>query len=348
MENIQEIQDIINILNQEGHSFNPDFSNDFKFKITNEQINLIKTLLKEKDFCNALKIMKSVIPQTCELNSNIEVVDGIGEENLNAKPTELLTKFYPNRVLLFVTNKCFSNCRFCFRRRKIKNNSNHTKELEESIDFISNNPNIIEVIISGGDPLTLSNEKIENILKNLRSIKHLKVIRIDSKSPISNPKRIDKKLLKIFLKYNVQYLILNIIHAKELTNDALIACNNLIKSEVILGSHTALLKGINDDYDTLKDLFEKLFENRIRPYYLINFIPTKWTTHFWVPIEKGIKLMEQLWGNISGLCTPTFIIYLPNAKGKITYSTDSLVHKKGDIYIFKNYLGEEVEFIDKY
>lgn len=322
-------------------------NDSFEMKITPHTILNIKQTLLNRNRLGFEALMNSFLPSVMEATRFDGDTDGIGEENFNSKPTSLVTNFYKNRVLLFVSNICASYCRFCFRRRKVGDRIDENIErgtdslfMEKALKYIKDNSEIREVIISGGDPLVLSDSRIFDLLKKLRSIDHIKTLRIDTKVPTSLPQRITTDLVEILKQFQPIYIVGHFLHPVELTEEVIDACKKLVDAGIIVSAHTPLLKEINDDERVLEELMWKLFENRILPYYLIQFIPTKWTGHFRVPIAKALEIMRCLHAHLPGLAIPTYIVYLPGGTGKVPLSPNYLVTQTDDGYFFQNLEGK--------
>ena len=344
---IRSVQDLINILGSL-----PQFDLDleklkqitelFEIKLTPYTVQNICDALDSGDQLGADALLASFVPTLDEIGSPDGTVDGIGEEYPASKPVPLVTNFYKNRVLLFVSNVCPSYCRFCFRRRKIGGSvggverGTYPVALRKAIQYIRENRQIREVILSGGDPLVLSDGKIFAVLRELRSISHVQILRIDTKVLTTVPQRITTELVDGLRKYKPIYIVGNFLHPVELTSETAAACEALIDAGIPVAAHTALLRGINDDPELMADLMWKMLEIRIRPYYLIQFIPTKWTEHFRVPIAKGVEIMRRLYGHVSGLANPTYIVYLPDGAGKVPACPNYFQRHTDEGYYFEN------------
>jgi len=321
----------------------------FEMKLTPFSVITIQRALKKGDTKAANAIINAFVPTMAEVEHVDDSVDGIGEESLSTKPAPLVTNFYKNRVLLFATNICPTYCRFCFRRRKVGDHLQERIErganleaLQNAIQYIRKNTAIREVIVSGGDPLTLSDDRLLSLLQQLKEVKHIKVLRIDTKVLTTLPQRITPELVKGLKKFKPVYIVGNFLHSAELIPEVLDATSLLIDAGIPIFSHTALLKGINDDVEIISELMWNLFINRIIPYYLIQFIPTRWAEHFRVPIKKGLQIIENLHGRISGIANPTYIVYLPDGAGKVPLLPNYLLERTAEGYYFKNFEGKKV------
>lgn len=283
-------------------------------------------------------LKRQAIPEKQELYDSIGHIDPLAEEDLS--PVSNLVHRYPDRALLLVTNQCAMYCRFCTRKRKVGTNAMRisTNYLDDAYNYLSANPQIREILISGGDPFMLEDDKIEDILWNLRSIPSIEIIRIGTRTPSTLPMRITVQLADMLRKYHPLFINTHFNHPFELTPEAHKACTILADSGIPLGNHTVLLKGINDDVDTMRRLFLDLLKVRVKPYYLFQTDLTCGTNHFRTSTTKGIEIMRGLIGHISGLAVPTYAIDAPGGKGKIPLTPEYII-ENGDNLIFKNYRG---------
>jgi lysine 2,3-aminomutase len=211
--------------------------------------------------------------------------------------------------------------------------------IKEGLAYIKATKAIRDVLISGGDPLLLPDEKIEELLTQIRSIRHVEIIRIGTRIPCTLPQRITPNLVEILKKFHPLYINTHFNHPSEITPFSAGACNMLANAGIPLGCQTVLLKGINDDIDIILELMRKLLSIRVRPYYLFQADLAKGTSHFWTPLKKGIEIMEGLQGVLSGIGIPRFVIDLPEGGGKIPVTPEYIKGKKGDKLVIKNYKG---------
>ncbi len=251
---------------------------------------------------------------------------------------------YPDRVVLTVTNRCFAYCRFCFRKKNWFDFEGF--DLQEAVKYIRNNTGIREVLISGGEPFFLDNSEIENILSSLRAIKHIQIIRIGTRVISSNPIRINLNLIEMLKKYKPIWIAAHINHPDEITKEFGLATKGFIDNGIPVVSQTVLLKNINDNPNTLKELFCKLVYLGIKPYYLFGCDRATDNEQFSVSIPKALSLIENLRGHISGLCVPNFSFDLPEGGGKIILEPPKLVKKDKNKYIFTNFEGKEYFYVD--
>lgn len=279
------------------------------------------------------------VPDIQELQDTICVQDPLGEEELS--PVPHLVHKYPDRALFLVSCECSMYCRFCTRKRKVgtQRMDISADSIQQGINYLQNNSQIREVLISGGDPLLLEDEQLDTILNALRKIQHLEIIRIGSRVPSTLPMRITPELVDLLKKYHPLYINTHFNHPVEITLEATEACNRLADGGIPLGNHTVLLRGINDDVVTLRKLMLKLLQIRVKPYYLFQADLTQGTNHFRTSTQKGLEIMRGLIGNISGMAIPTYAVDAPGGKGKIPLSPDYIINRN-QILTFRNYTGE--------
>ena len=261
-----------------------------------------------------------------------ELIDPIAD-SLHEKTPGLIHR-YPDRVLLKVTNACAIHCRFCFRKSILDEN---TFDLEKAVKYLSKHKEVWEVILSGGDPLMLSDKKIEEILKTISEIPHIKTIRIHTRIPVVEPRRITKNFIKMISKFSNSkesprtsartsansithkkiIFVFHINHPREITKELAKISHLLSSKNIMLLSQSVLLKGVNDSAKTLSELFRELILIGVKPYYLHQLDPSIGTSHFAVPLPKARTIYNSLRGNLSGICIPEFMIEQPKGKGKI-------------------------------
>ncbi|WP_029522835.1 KamA family radical SAM protein [Persephonella sp. KM09-Lau-8] len=329
-----------------------DFS---KEKITEKVFKVGTTpyyLSLAKDFSKNDPIFRQIIPDLAEIDETIQSYgsfDPFNEETLS--PVEGLTHRYPDRVLFRATNFCSVYCRHCMRKRIfLEGEKARTyQEYDRMFEYIKKNKNIKEVLISGGDPLTLPNKKIGYILENLYRIEHIDIIRIGSRELVVNPFRFyDEKLLKLFEKYEKIWLVTHFNHPDEITQETKQAVKNILSTGTPVLNQTVLLKGINDNEKIMEKLMRSLLKVKIKPYYLFFCDPTKGVLHFKTSLKKGIRIMEYLRGRVSGLGIPTYAIDLPAGMGKVPLLPDYIVGEDENYIIFKNYEGKTVKVSKSY
>ena len=299
-------------------------------------------------FLNQIKgpndpLWKQVVPTIEELDDytdgDILTADPLNEEG--DMPVPELVHRYPDRVLLMINNQCPIVCRFCTRKRKIGFPGIVTRDtLRQGIEYIRNNPEIRDVIMSGGDPLLVPDKELDRILGELRSIPHLEIIRIGTRVPGTLPSRITENLCSILKKYHPLYFNMHFNHPSEITPEVEKACAMLADIGIPLGSQTVLLKGVNDNSQTMKELMLKLLKNRVKPYYIYQADMTEGTDHFRTSVEKGLDILRDLMGHISGMAVPYFVIDAPGGGGKVRLLPNSIVEQNKDEVVITNYEGK--------
>lgn len=301
-------------------------SEHFRFAISPYYFSLIDFSAPEKNPIGAMSL-----PNINEL-AQAGIADPSLEEFTN--PSGKIVRRYPNRVIINITNCCASFCRHCQRKRIIGSLdcSISTAELDESISYIQNNPEIHDVLITGGDALTLPDLQLQMLLSQLRDIKHVDIIRLGSRMPVNLPQRITESLVSILKQHAPIYINTQFNHPLEITPEAVKACKLLADNGIILGNQMVLLKGINNNKYTVQCLNEQLLKIRVRPYYIFHAKNVKGTIHFQTSITEGIDILSHLWGNTSGLAIPRYIVSAPNGMGKIELTSDTLFKRNNGIY----------------
>ncbi len=283
-------------------------------------------------------LWKQAVPDPLELNDSVCIPDPLAEEDLSPVPN--LVHKYPDRVLFLVTNECAMYCRFCTRKRKVGTPKMAITEesIEAGIHYIQKNKEIREVLLSGGDPLMLSDRKLDSLLCRIRAIPSVEVIRIGTRIPCTLPMRVTKELATMLKRHHPLYINTHFNHPRELTPQATEACTLLADAGIPLGCQTVLLKGVNDNPETLKKLFLGLLRMRVKPYYLFQGDLTRGTNHFRTHTRDGIEIMRDLIGTISGMAIPTFALDAPGGKGKIPLTPDYILNSTEQL-TFHNYRG---------
>jgi lysine 2,3-aminomutase len=275
-----------------------------------------------------------------------EMVDPCAEDR--DSPAPHLVHRYPDRVLLLATEHCALYCRHCTRRRLVGEHreANSPDRFDKAIDYIKSNRKVRDVLISGGDPLTLEDEEIENLIQRLRSISHVEFLRIGTRVPVSLPQRITEKLVNMFKKYSPIWMSIHFNHPKEITKRCKNACDMLSDAGIPLGSQTVLLKGINDRPYIMKRLVHELLQIRVRPYYIYQCDPVRGTQHFRTPVAVGINIMEKLRGHTSGYAIPTYVIDGPGGGGKIPVGPNYILSQAKGKYVLRNYKGKIYTYLE--
>jgi lysine 2,3-aminomutase len=253
---------------------------------------------------------------------------------------------YPDRVLMVLTDICPMLCRHCTRKREWRNGGwvRTPAEVDAMLDYIRAHKEVRDVIISGGDPLTLSTQRLEEVLAGLRHISHVEIIRIGTRVPVVLPQRIDDELCSMLSKYGPIWLNTHFNHPRELTSEAARACDRLLKAGVPVNNQSVLLKGVNDSVETQLKLCQGLLRIKVRPYYLFQCDDVQGTEHFWTPVETGVEIMRGMRGFTSGLAVPTFVIDLPNGGGKIPVGPDYILERNDRELTVRNYQGKIIHY----
>ncbi|MDN5348591.1 MAG: glutamate 2,3-aminomutase [Clostridia bacterium] len=261
-------------------------------------------------------IRRQSLPSINELEDDFGVFDPMAEELTS--PAPCITRRYPDRLIINVTNQCAMYCRHCQRRRNIGevDRAKTRKELEQALAYIRANPEIRDVLITGGDALMLSNAKLDWLLTELDRIPHVEIKRLGTRVPVTLPQRITPDLCKVLAKHPPLYLNTQFNHPREITLEAKLACDRLVEAGVVLGNQAVLLKGVNNHPFIMRKLNQELLKIRVRPYYIFHAKPVRGTSHFITSIEEGLEIMEKLRGYTSGLAVPTYIINAPYGYGK--------------------------------
>ena len=288
-------------------------------------------------------IGKCVIPTSNELIvTPNELNDSLSEEEQS--PVECIVHRYPDRVLFLTTDFCSSNCRYCTRSRLVNREAISRKVWDKGIQYIKDHPEIRDVLLSGGDPLTMSDESIEYLLSEIRKIEHVEFLRIGTKVPVVLPQRITSELVNMLKKYHPLFISIHFSHPDEMTPETKQACERLADAGIPLGSQTVLLKGVNDNVNTMKKLMHQLLKARVRPYYIYQCDRVVGTSHFRTPISKGIEIIEGLRGWTSGYAIPSFIVDTPG--GKIPLLPEYYKGKEGNCVKLRNYQNKEFTYCE--
>lgn len=303
---------------------------------------------------SAHPLRRTVLPLDDSAPAPGELEDPLGEEKHT--PCHGLIHTYPDKVLLLATLDCAVHCQYCTRGRLIKNNhtfkgvifpeaSKPWKLSDEVFQTLEKLTDVRDVLISGGDPLTLSDKELDQLIGRVRQVGHVRTIRLGSKVPAVLPERITPELAAILAKHRI-WLQLHFIHPAELTAESRCALDALADAGVPMVSQTVLLKGINDAADTLADLFYGLLQNRVKPYYLFQCDPVLGSSSFRTPVQRGLDLMKELQGRVSGLALPNFCIDAPGGGGKIILHPDTVLRRDGGDILLTNYQGKEYRYPD--
>ena len=304
------------------------------------------SLLDEQDATQGLR--RTHIPVNGEyLTVPGEAEDPLGEDHDAAVPG--LVHRYPDRVLFLATGFCSTYCRYCTRSRMVGGSGEYTfstAQWQRAIDYITAHPEIRDVLISGGDPLTIATDKIEWLLARLRAIPHVEFLRIGTKVPVVLPQRITHDLTRMLRRYHPLWMSIHFTHPDELTPEVAEATARLADAGIPLGSQTVLLKGINDDLPTMRTLMHGLLKLRVKPYYLYQCDPIVGSAHFRTPVETGVAIIEGLRGHTSGYAVPQYVVDAPGGGGKIPLLPDYLLGRDGADLLLRNFEGRAFRYPD--
>ncbi len=292
-------------------------------------------------------IRRTVVPNVAELSrAPGEKDDPLGEDA--HMPVPGLVHRYPDRVLFLVLDFCSTYCRYCTRSRVVGHGeiSPDMKRLQVAIDYIRDHEEIRDVLLSGGDPLALSEEKLDWILGQLRAIPHVEFLRIGTKMPAVMPQRITPRLIRTLRKFHPLWMSVHFMHPDECTPETFKACARLADAGIPLGAQIVLAKGVNDDVETMKKLCHRLLQMRVRPYYLYQCDPISGSAHFRTTVEKGLEIIEGLRGHTTGYAVPTFVIDAPGGGGKIPLQPNYNLGRDGDDVVLRNFEGRTFRYPD--
>jgi lysine 2,3-aminomutase len=275
-----------------------------------------------------------------------DLEDPLAEER--DMPVPGITHRYPDRVLFYTTHNCPVYCRHCTRKRKVADPSSAAanKQLEDGLAYIESHKEIRDVVISGGDALSNSDDRLEYILSRLRRMEHIEVFRIGTRNLVTLPQRVTDSFAKMISKYHPVFIHTHFNHPKECTREAFEACRKLADAGCPINNQMVLLKGVNDDPKIVKELNHKLLMMRVRPYYIYQCDLSEGISHFRTPVEKGIEIIEKLRGWTSGMAVPHFVIDAPGGGGKIPILPQYVVKHEGKKWILRNYKNEQFEYIE--
>ena len=312
------------------HALQPAFDN-FQMRITPAALEQIKEV--------GDPMWNQYVPTTQELEIVDGVIDSLDEDGDSPVPN--ITHRYPDRVLFLVSPVCASYCRFCTRRRKVGDPEKiPLNQYESAFEYIASHPEVRDVIMSGGDPMMLSDRRIEYLLQRLRAIPHVEIIRIGSRITSHLPERVTPEFCEMVRKYHPVYMNTHFNHPCELTPAAVAALGRLADAGVPLGCQTVLLRGVNDDPAVMKELMQKLLKARVRPYYIYMADQVAGGEHFRTTVEKGLEIVKALRGWTSGLAVPHFVIDAPGGGGKVPLLPEYVDEITEDEVIFRNYEGK--------
>lgn len=295
----------------------------------------------------AQPLRRCVIPVADEYETSPEEqVDPLSEDR--DSPVKGLVHRYPNRVLFLATDFCSTCCRYCTRSRLIGETHRECRRdyWEDAINYIAEHEEVNDVVVSGGDPLTLPTEMLEKLLARLRAIKHVSVIRLGTKVPSVLPQRITARLVNMIAKYHPVFISIHAAHPDELTPEMKLACERLANAGMPVGSQTVLLKGVNDNPETMRRLMMGLLAFRVKPYYIYQCDPVPGSRHFRTSVQTGLDIIQSLRGHISGYAVPHYVIDAPNGGGKIPLLPNYVDGVSGSDLCLHNYAGRQYAYPD--
>lgn len=333
IQNVEQLKKYIN-LNEEEEALFKENNFSFRMAITPYYLSIIN----QEDPNDPVRMQ--AIPKIYEaMVSSSDIKDPLHEDA--DSPVPGLTHRYPDRVLFLLTDQCSMYCRHCTRRRKAGETdaAMPMSQLDKAIEYIRKHEEVRDVLLSGGDPLTLSTQRLEEVIKKLYEIDHVEIIRIGSRIPVVLPQRIDDELIEMLKKYPPIWLNTHFNHPQEMTPEAKAALAKLANAGIVLGNQSVLLRGINDNVDVMKNLVHRLVENRVRPYYIYQCDLSVGIGHFRTPVSKGIEIIESLRGHTSGFAVPTFVVDAPGGGGKIPVQPNYIISQMPGKVILRNYEG---------
>ncbi len=291
-------------------------------------------------------IRRQVVPRDEELVvSPGDMTDPCGEDGSSV--VEGLVHRYPDRVLFLVLDTCASYCRYCTRSRLVSQGELEPlgRRVDAALAYLTEHTEVRDVLLSGGDPLLMSDATLDTLLGRLRAIPHLEFLRIGTRIPSFLPQRITPELVRVLRKHRV-WLSVHFCHARELTPEVAETCDLLADGGIPLGCQTVLLKGVNDSVEALRDLFHGLLKVRVKPYYLYQADPVLGTGHLRTPIRKGLELMAELRGHTTGYAVPTYIVDAPGGGGKIPVQPETIVGYEDGVWTLRNWAGRTFRYVD--
>lgn len=292
-------------------------------------------------------VARQYFPSVHELKTTSgELADPIGDEKHS--PVKGIVHRYPDRVLLKPVHVCAVYCRFCFRREKIGPGSEtlSTHELKQALAYIRNTPQIWEVIVTGGDPFVLSPRRLHELMMTLEEIEHVKVIRFHSRIPVANPSRVTDELVQALHSRKAVYVVLHSNHPNELSEEVRRTAEKFIQAGIPLLSQSTLLKDVNNDPAVLEALFRRLVEFKVKPYYLHHPDLAPGTSHFRLPVKEGQSLIKKIWGRLSGIAQPSYVLDIPGGFGKVPLGK-AWLEEEEQSYCVTDYQGQKHSYQDK-
>ena len=280
------------------------------------------------------------------LYADLGEADPLAEDQLSPVPG--VVHRYPDRVLFVATNSCAMYCRYCTRKRIMEEDDAPLprRALDAMVDYIRRTPAIRDVVVSGGDPLTWSTKRIDELLEALRSVPHVEIVRIGSRVPVTLPQRITPDLAAVLDRHGPLWVNVHFNHPREVTREAAIACDRLLRAGIPVNNQSVLLRGVNDDPLTMRSLLHALMRIKVRPYYLYHCDPVRGAHHLRTPVARGLEIIESLRGHTSGLAVPTYVIDAPGGGGKIPVQPQYLLAYEHGRALLRNFQGRRFEYDD--
>ena len=337
---IDQLENVIHV--SQGERFAFEKSNEmFHMGITPYYASLMD---KDDPHC---PIRLQSVPQMGELDIlDSDLEDPLAEER--DMPVPGITHRYPDRVLFYTTHNCPVYCRHCTRKRKVSDPSTMAakEQIETAIDYIARTKTVRDIVISGGDPLSLSDERLDYILGRLRAIPHVEIFRMGTRNLVTLPQRVTDDFVNMLKKHQPVFVNTHFNHPKECTAEALDACRKLADAGCVMGNQMVLLKGVNDDYRIVKELNHRLLLMRVRPYYIYQCDLSQGISHFRTTIKTGLDIMEKLRGHTSGLAVPTYVVDAPGGGGKIPMLPEYVVSYSDKKLVLRNFQHREFTYIE--
>jgi lysine 2,3-aminomutase len=275
-----------------------------------------------------------------------DLEDPLGEVQHEVAPH--LVQRYPDRALLLATDRCGVYCRFCTRSRMVGDGGGAVSldRLTPAFAYLEAHPEVRDVILSGGDPLTMTTDRLARLVARVRAISSVETIRLATRAPVTLPSRITDELVRALRPHHPLWVMTHFNHPKELTESAGVACQRLADGGFPIMNQTVLLRGVNDDAEVLAALFRGLVRWRVRPYYLLQMDPVRGTGHLRTPLDRGVAIMEQLQGRLSGIALPKLVVDTPGGMGKVPVGPDYVVARRPGRTLLRTHRGVEVEYLD--
>ncbi|MGZ3658061.1 MAG: lysine 2,3-aminomutase [Bdellovibrionota bacterium] len=340
VKNLEDLRKVIKVTDEEAKAY------EGSVEMFNMSITPYYASLMDPDDPNC-PIRLQAVPKLGELHVAPEdMEDPLAEER--DMPVPGLTHRYPDRVLFYTTHNCAMYCRFCTRKRKVSDpgSAAQMKQLDGALEYIRNHPEVRDVVVSGGDPLSNSDERLDYILGSLRAIPHVEMFRLGTRNLVTLPQRITDDFIYMLRKHHPVYVNTHFNHPKECTREAYDACRRLADAGVPISNQAVLLKGVNDSVETFQELNHKLLMMRVRPYYIYQCDLSQGIGHFRTPIEKGFEIIEGLRGHTSGLAVPHMVIDAPGGGGKIPILPQYFLGKEGRKVTLRNFRNQKFTYTE--